>query len=375
MSLITEALKKAQSGKLARRYLSSEPSGVLPVAREGQGAGWSVSPASILDRIQPSATLWVGLGSGIALFVVLFAYFFYGGGTKGIKGTKRIEFAMNRKPAELIVEAPPTVSVVEPPVSVGEGSLADKSPGSMAKRGALILPGRRGQELTGSTVKTDKTGFESSTKSGVVASMDEVSEVSVVSELSDEVRYRFNLALFYQEEKNFPQAKREYEKVVQMWPLYAEAHNNLAVVYKELGLHDQGIDHLKKALSLNSDYTRAYHNLGAIYQLKGDLKRAKKYYQKALSVDRNYLSSYNNLGLVYRDEKRLHKAREILEKALAINPSFSQTNYNLALVLEELGELEQSRFHYRKFVDLAGEENRSLVERVEDHLREIEAGL
>ncbi|MCZ6451124.1 MAG: tetratricopeptide repeat protein [Deltaproteobacteria bacterium] len=282
---------------------------------------------------------------------------------------------MNRKPAELIVEAPPTVSVVEPPVSVGEGSLADKSPGSMAKRGALILPGRRGQELTGSTVKTDKTGFESSTKSGVVASMDEVSEVSVVSELSDEVRYRFNLALFYQEEKNFPQAKREYEKVVQMWPLYAEAHNNLAVVYKELGLHDQGIDHLKKALSLNSDYTRAYHNLGAIYQLKGDLKRAKKYYQKALSVDRNYLSSYNNLGLVYRDEKRLHKAREILEKALAINPSFSQTNYNLALVLEELGELEQSRFHYRKFVDLAGEENRSLVERVEDHLREIEAGL
>ncbi len=81
------------------------------------------------------------------------------------------------------------------------------------------------------------------------------------------------------------------------------------------------------------------------------------------------MSSYNNLGLVYRDEKRLHEAREILEKALAINPSFSQTNYNLALVLEELGELEQSRFHYRKFVDLAGEENSSLVERVEDHLR------
>ncbi len=375
MSLITEALKKAQSGKLARRYLSAEPSGVLPVAREGQGAGWSVSPASILDRIQPSATLWVGLSSGIVLFVVLFAYFFYGVETKGTSGAKRIAVATNRKPAELIVEAPPPVSVVELPVSVGEGPLADKSPGFTAKRSALIPPTRRGQDIAGSTVKTDETGFDSSTKSGVVASMGEAAEVSVVSELSDEVRYRFNLALFYQEEKNFPRAKREYEKVVQMWPLYAEAHNNLAVVYKELGLHDQGIDHLKKALALNSDYTRAYHNLGAIYQLKGDLNQAKKYYRKALSVDRNYLSSYNNLGLVYRDEQRLHKAREILEKALTINPSFPQTNYNLALVLEELGELEQSRFHYRKFVDLTGEENSSLVERVEEHLREIEAGL
>jgi Flp pilus assembly protein TadD len=307
--------------------------------------------------------------------VVLFAYFFYGVGTKGIKGTKRVEFARNRKPVELIVEGPPTVSVVEPPVSVGEGSLSGNFPGSMEERGALILPGRRGQDITGSTVKINETGYESSTKSGVDPTMDEVSEVSVVSELSDEVRNRFNLALFYQEEKNFTQAKKEYEKVVQMWPLYAEAHNNLAVVYKELGLHDQGIEHLKKALALNTDYTRAYHNLGAIYQLKGDLNRAKKYYQKALSVDRNYLSSYNNLGLVYRDEKRFHEAREILEKALTINPSFPQTNYNLALVLEDLGELEQSRFHYRKFVDLAGEENRSLVERVEDHLREIEAGL
>ena len=360
MSLITEALKKVQSAQLGRRYLSTEPSGVLPVTREGQRAGWSVSPASIFDRIQPSATLWIGMGSGMALFVVLFAYFFYGIGTKGIKGPERIKVPIEQRRAELILEVPPAVPAFE--ISKSDSD-------------AFVPSAQQEQEMTTSTVKVDKTRSKGATKAEVIASRGDAPKVSVVPELSDEVRYRFNLALFYQEENNFPQAKREYEKVVQMWPLYAEAHNNLAVVYKELGMLDQGIDHLRRALALNPEYPRAYNNLGVIYQLKGDFTQAKKNYEKALSVDRDHLGSYNNLGLVYRAEKRLHEARGVLERALTINPSYSQTHYNLALVLEELGELEQSSFHYRRFVDLAGEANRSLVKRVKDHLREIEAGL
>ncbi len=374
MSLITDALKKAQSAKLGRRYLSSAPSGVLPVSREDQYAGWSVSSASIFDRIQPSATLWVGLGSGMALFVILFVYFFSGIGIKGIKGVKRVKVPIEKRPAELILAAPPAAPVSVASLSDEAKSMAEKSSGTR-ENDVFIQPGQQERELTTPTVRTSNTGSKGSTKLEIIKSKVKDTNVSVAPDLSDEVRYRFNLALFYQEEKNFPQAKREYEKVVRMWPLYAEAHNNLGVVYKELGMLDQGIDHLNRALALNLEYTRAYNNLGVIYQLKGDFAQAKKKYKKALAVDRNHLGSYNNLGLVYRAEKRLHEAREVLEKALTINPGYSQTHYNLALVLEELGELDQSRFHYRKFVDLAGEENRQLADRVEEHLRDIKAGL
>jgi len=83
------------------------------------------------------------------------------------------------------------------------------------------------------------------------------------------------------------------------------------------------------------------------------------------------LSSLNNLGLVYREEERLYDAREVLEKALALKPAFPQTQYNLALVLEGLGELKQARFHYQKFVNLTGQENRGLAERVRAHLQEL----
>jgi len=375
MSLITDALKKAQSAKLGRRYLSSAPSGVLPVARGDQRAGWSLSSASIFDRIRPSAALWVGLGSGMALFVVLFVYFFSGIGTKGITGTKRVKVPIEKRPAELILAAPPAAPVLEASLSEWDSSLAEESAGTLRNSDAFIPPGQQKREITTPTGRTAKTGSKGPTKLAVIKSKIGAAKVPVIPELSDEVRYRFNLALFYQEEKNFPQAKREYEKVVQMWPLYAEAHNNLGVVYKELGMLDQGMNHLNRALALNPEYTRAYNNLGVIYQLKGDFAQAKKKYEKALAVDRNHLSSYNNLGLIYRAEKRLHEAREVLEKALAINPVYSQTHYNLALVLEELGELDQSRLHYRKFVILAGDENRQLAERVEEHLRDIKAGL
>ena len=79
----------------------------------------------------------------------------------------------------------------------------------------------------------------------------------------------------------------------------------------------------------------------------------------------------NNLGLVYREEQRLYDAREVLEKALNLKPAFPQTQYNLALVLEGLGELEQARIHYQKFVALTGQNNRALAERVETHLRAL----
>ena len=87
-------------------------------------------------------------------------------------------------------------------------------------------------------------------------------------------------------------------------------------------------------------------------------------------MDRNHSSAYNNLGLVYRSQKRPDEAREVLEKALAIDPYFPQTHYNLALVLEELGEVEQARFHYQKFVDNAGEDNSRLAEKVRAYHKE-----
>ena len=373
MSLIADALKKAQSAKLGRRYAVPDPAGVLPRPKGDRRSPREVFLSSILNRVQLSPTLLIGLGSGAFLFVVLFSYFFLSGrGPRAGPLATGSSVASANRPAGLILTPPPSIASVEPLVleetapagKAGETAVAEKKSPELEKAEEKRVPAKL-------KARDDLRKPAERRKTGESAKESEAPKVAVAPDLSEEVRRHFNLALFYQEEKNFPLARRAYEKVVQMWPLYAEAHNNLGVVYKELGLYDKGVTELKKALALNSRYPRAYHNLGVIYQIKGDWTQAIRNYELALSLDHNHLSTYNNLGLVYRSQKRPHEAREVLEKALAINSAFAQTHYNLALVLEEIGELDRARFHFQKFIDLSGEENRTLVEKVRAHLQEL----
>jgi Flp pilus assembly protein TadD len=374
MSLIADALRKAQSAKLGRRYASPEPSGVLPKGGPARRSGGESALGALFGRIQISRTLLIGLGSGALLFVALYSYFFVaGGGLRGSSGGAS-SVAVGNRSAGLILNPPPSVASVEPLI------LEDTAPA--AKAGKIkVAPQPEGQDE-----KIEPKPIPAPPKAKALPSQARPSaqpeegakeapppKVAVTPQLSEEIRQQFNLALFYQEEKNFLQARRAYEKAVQMWPLYVEAHNNLGVVYKELGMYDQAIVQLKKALALNPRYTMAHHNLGVIYQLQGDWKQSVKGYEAALALDRSHLSSYNNLGLVYRAQKRAHEAREVLEKALAINPVFPQTHYNLALVLEEIREPERARFHFQKFIDLSGDGNQALVHRVRAHLQEANA--
>jgi len=364
MSLIADALKKAQSAKFGRRYQSSEPSAVLPVARESRRT------SSIWDRIPVSPTLLIGLGSGLFFFVLLFGYFFYG---KSASVQSRSALSSARTSKALTLSPPPSVPSLEPLSPEKETAVLLGSRRSAESQ--RVLPGSSPSSSEESRLTKAKEGEardERKTKSlSPPRSKAEGSQLSVTSDLSEEAGRHFNLALFYQERKEFLQAKAEYERTIGLWPLYAEAHNNLGVVYKELGIYDEAITELKKALALNPSYTKAYHNLGVIYQIKGDWKQATKSYEMVLSLDRNHLGAYNNLGLIYRSQHQPHDARAILEKALTVDPSFPQTHYNLALVLEETGDAEQARLHYQKFVDLSREANSPLVERVRAHLQEL----
>ena len=82
MSLIADALKKVQSAKLGRRYLTSEPTGALPGMKPGQQGGSQASVRSLFERVELSPALVVGLVSGVVLFVVLAVYFFSGRAAK-----------------------------------------------------------------------------------------------------------------------------------------------------------------------------------------------------------------------------------------------------------------------------------------------------
>ena len=308
MSLIADALKKVQSAKLGRRYLAAEPTGALPGMKPGGQAGSPTSVRSLFQRVELSPALLGGLAAGVVLFVVLAVYFFSGGAAKK-PSTPASVASLEQRPQGLILTPPPAVPAVEPLLLPKEEPPA-KQPAVEQKE-----PPARPEQKKPARPRA-KPAPVVPAASEMPMEKAEAAQVSAATDLAEDVRYHFNLALSYQQEKNFSAARGEYESVIQLRPLYAEAHNNLGVVYRELAQHEQAIAALRRALALNPRYARAYHNLGVIHQLQGDWIQATKNYEAALSYDRSQMGSYNNLGLVYRAQKRLHEAREILEKEI-----------------------------------------------------------
>lgn len=360
MSLISDALKKAQSGRLTRRYLNPDPSGALPVAREiPSDKAFSISAVQNWVQ-QASPTLWIGLGSGLLLFGLLFMYFFYARDAKPSVAAAR--------PVPLVLTPPPVVPAEELVPLEKDGPVAATPATPGAQEAVPPAPPEPYEEEAHPRSLAAKRKAEPAVE---VPREPRTSEVSVAPTLSEEARHRFNLAVSYQEDGNFSRARAEYEELLGLWPLYAEARNNLGVVYKELGMFDEGIAEMKKALALNPRYAKAYHNLGVMFHLKGDLSQARHNYETALSLHPKHLGSLNNLALVYRAQTRTDEARALLEKGLAIDAAYPQTHYNLAILLEEAGASDRARFHYQRFVDLSGNENSRLVERVRAHLQQL----
>ena len=87
----------------------------------------------------------------------------------------------------------------------------------------------------------------------------------------------FMLGVTQAKRRQFHDAIRAFNKVVELQPSLAEPHNNLAVIYNELGDLRAAVRELETSLELNPAYGTAYENIGDLY-----VKLAAQSYKKAL---------------------------------------------------------------------------------------------
>lgn len=183
-----------------------------------------------------------------------------------------------------------------------------------------------------------------------------------------EVMLHFNRGVINYQQKDLSGAIEEYKKVIQLDPRNLEALNNLGVIYKDLGKYREAKEHFQKALAINPNSAKVHNNLGLIYYLRGDHGRALAEYKEALASDPDNLESYTNLGVLYKKIGDLARALESFRKALSINPFHPETNYNLGLIYEARGEIEKSISHYKKFIRYSSKDYASLQQKVKRHL-------
>ena len=139
----------------------------------------------------------------------------------------------------------------------------------------------------------------------------------------------FNLAVQNHQNNNLKDAQDYYQKVLNIDPNFAPAHNNLGIISKILDENLKAKSYYEKAIEINPDYIAAHNNLGIIFKDLGQYQKAKRCYEKAIEIDPNNKSGHNNLGVILNNLGKRQKAKSSFEKAIKINPNLANSYWNL----------------------------------------------
>ena len=85
---------------------------------------------------------------------------------------------------------------------------------------------------------------------------------------------------------------------------------------------------------------------------KNNLDEAKQIYILVLNLDTTNFEAHNNLCVIYSHFGETQKAIECYKNSILHNPNFLKGHSNLALNYYNLGDLENSYKHHKKFLKL-----------------------
>jgi tetratricopeptide (TPR) repeat protein len=124
-----------------------------------------------------------------------------------------------------------------------------------------------------------------------------------------------NRGVAFENKGELNKAIEDYEKVIDIDPLYFEAYNNLGVLYGQNGLFDRAIEYFNKSIGIDPAYVDAYVNRGIAYAVSGRYDSALKDFDKAVLLDQNSAEAYFNRGSLYLKTGNRERAASDFRKA------------------------------------------------------------
>ncbi len=182
-----------------------------------------------------------------------------------------------------------------------------------------------------------------------------------VTELApDDADAHNRLGLLYARTGDLPRAQTAYQRVMALGNQTADkewlaiAAGNLGILEQTRGNLDAAEEWYKKGLAIEEELGRKegiaqdYGNLGLLEQTLGNLDAAQDWYKKSLAIDEELdrkegmAAAYGNLGLLEQTRGNLDAAEEWYRKGLAIDEELARKE-GMAAKYGNLGNLEQTR--------------------------------
>jgi cytochrome c-type biogenesis protein CcmH/NrfG len=85
--------------------------------------------------------------------------------------------------------------------------------------------------------------------------------------------------------KNWSEARKHYEKAIEIYPQFVSAYNDLGVALIKLGEREKAREHLNHAIQLDPAYARPYVNLARMDAAENKYSEAEELLKKATKAD------------------------------------------------------------------------------------------
>jgi adenylate cyclase len=134
----------------------------------------------------------------------------------------------------------------------------------------------------------------------------------------------------YTQEAN-AQARRLFEKALELDPQYAEAYAFLGATYfvewtfqwsQDSQILDQALALAQRAVAVDDSLAQAHATLGSAYLWKKQYDQAIAEEERAIALDSNFADAYMRLGNILTFAGRPEEAIGLIEKAMRLNPHY-----------------------------------------------------
>jgi Flp pilus assembly protein TadD len=153
---------------------------------------------------------------------------------------------------------------------------------------------------------------------------------------------------------NFSEARKDFEKVLELVPDNVPTLINLGLVAYRQKKYEDAESSLSKATKLAPENGGAWLILGIVRYESHRLDAALAALAQALFLDPKNARTHHYLGVTIGKKGWFTGAEQEMRKAIELDPSYAEAHYNLALfyLQRETPAIELARRHYHKSVEL-----------------------
>lgn len=151
-----------------------------------------------------------------------------------------------------------------------------------------------------------------------------------------------NLGWAYLGKDNLEEAKKAFEKALEINPRFILVLYRLAHTYRLQGRFQEALQPLEKILEIDQTESSAHYDIGTIYQLLGNTKEARRYFEKYRKDPEKWVKenpkdadNYISLGVVLTRLGEKDRGWSMGQKAMAIDPT---QHFGFAMLLSAQGK-------------------------------------